>query len=91
MKTVKIGNVEIGGGNKIAIQSMTNIKTEKISEVINQINALKNAGCDIVRLAVKDLSDANAIKQIKKTVKVPLVADIHFDYKLAITSIPSFK
>ncbi len=87
MKTVKIGNVEIGGGNKIAIQSMTNIKTEKISEVINQINALKNAGCDIVRLAVKDLSDANAIKQIKKTVNVPLVADIHFDYKFAIKSI----
>ena len=87
MKTVKIGSTVIGGGNKIAIQSMTNINTSKIDEVICQINALKDAGCDIVRLAVKDVLDANALKTIKQKTDIPLVADIHFDYKLAILSI----
>ncbi len=86
-KKVKIGSLTIGGGEKILVQSMTNIKTEKVSEVISQINALAENGCDIVRLAVKDLADANAVKTIKKEVKVPLVADIHFDYKLAVKSI----
>ena len=63
MKTVKIGSTIIGGGNKIAIQSMTNINTSKVEEVVCQINALKDAGADIVRLAVKDSLDANALKQ----------------------------
>ena len=84
---VNIGSLQIGGGNKIAVQSMANVKTDKIKEVITQINKLKENGCDIVRVAVKDISDANAIKEIKREVGVPLVADIHFDYKLAITSI----
>lgn len=87
MKTVKIGSTVIGGGNKIAIQSMTNINTAKVDEVVNQINALKEAGCDIVRLSVKDMLDANALKKIKEKTDIPLVADIHFDYKLAIQSI----
>ncbi len=84
---VKIGNVLIGGNNDIAVQSMTNIKTQNYTEVINQILALENAGCDIVRVAVKDEEDAYAIKQIKKEIHIPLVADIHFDYKLAILSV----
>ena len=87
MKSVKIGNVIIGGSNKIAIQSMTNIKTEYIDRVVNQINELENAGCDIVRLAIKDEADASAIKSIKEKTNIPLVADIHFNYKLAIKSI----
>ena len=87
MKTVKIGKVLIGGKNKIAIQSMTNINTARVDEVVKQINALKDAGADIVRLAVKDSLDANAIKKIKEKTDISLVADIHFDYKLAIQSI----
>ena len=87
MKAVNIGGVVIGGGNKIAIQSMTNIKTEYIEKVVEQIKALAENGCDIVRIAVKDDADANAVKLIKDKVSVPLVADIHFDYKLAIKSI----
>lgn len=87
MKAVNIGGVLIGGGNKIAIQSMANVKTEYIDKVVSQINALEKNGCDIVRLAVRDEADANAIKAIKDKVSVPLVADIHFDYKLAIKSI----
>ena len=86
-KIVDIGGVKIGGGNKIAVQSMTNVKTEKVDRVTEQINALAAAGCDIVRLAVKDEADAAAVKEIKNKVKVPLVADVHFDYKLAIKAI----
>ncbi len=88
-KQVKIGNLFIGGDNRILIQSMTNAKTSALEETINQINALKNAGCDIVRVAVRDELDAISIKSIKTKVKVPIVADIHFDYKLAIKSIES--
>lgn len=84
---VKIGSVLIGGNNPVAVQSMTNIKTQNYTEVIRQILALEEEGCDIVRLAVKDEQDALAIKNIKKEVHIPLVADIHFDYKLAILSV----
>ncbi len=87
MKSVKIGNVYVGNGNKIAIQSMANINTAKVDKVVEQINSLKNAGCDIVRVSVKDNLDANALKEIKKQTSIPIVADIHFDYKLAIKSI----
>ncbi|MBO7214250.1 MAG: flavodoxin-dependent (E)-4-hydroxy-3-methylbut-2-enyl-diphosphate synthase [Clostridia bacterium] len=87
MKVVKVGNVSLGGGNKIAVQSMTNIKTEKVEEVASQINALALNGCDIVRVAVKDEVDAYAVKSVKNLTKVPIVCDIHFDYKLAIKSI----
>lgn len=86
-KTVKIGSVVIGGGNKIAVQSMTNIKTEYIEKTVNQIISLENAGCDIVRVAVKDKADALALKKIKEKTSCPIVADIHFDYRLAIDSI----
>ena len=87
MKEVKIGNIVIGDGNKIAIQSMANINTARVDKVVEQINSLQNAGCDIIRVSVKDQLDANALKEIKKQINIPLVADIHFDYKLAISSI----
>lgn len=86
-KIIKIGNVKIGGTYPIAIQSMTNTKTKDILATVNQINKLTAIGCQIVRVAVVDMDDALAIKEIKKQIKIPLVADIHFDYRLAIASI----
>ncbi|MBR2029713.1 MAG: (E)-4-hydroxy-3-methylbut-2-enyl-diphosphate synthase, partial [Clostridia bacterium] len=85
-KQIKIGNVFIGGGNKIAVQSMTNTKTSDVVATVKQIEKLQNAGCDIIRIAVANKNDAIAIKEIKKQINIPLVADIHFDYKLAILS-----
>lgn len=87
MKEVNIGGVKIGGNNPVAVQSMTNIKTEYIDRVVKQINDLSLNGCDIVRVAVKDEIDAYSVKEIKKQVNIPIVCDIHFDYKLAIKSI----
>ncbi|MBO4962989.1 MAG: flavodoxin-dependent (E)-4-hydroxy-3-methylbut-2-enyl-diphosphate synthase [Clostridia bacterium] len=86
-KKVDIKNLQIGGGNKIDIQSMFNIKTEKVQEVVSQILRLEHAGCDIIRVAIKDQQDALAIKQIKDKISIPLVADVHFDYRLAISAI----
>lgn len=86
-KSVRCGNVIIGGGAPISIQSMTNVDTRDIKRVIEQIKALEDAGCEIVRLAVPDMEAAEAFSQIKKKVEVPLVADIHFDYRLAIAAI----
>jgi (E)-4-hydroxy-3-methylbut-2-enyl-diphosphate synthase len=86
-KSVKIGNLTIGGGNKIAVQSMTTFKPSDIINSVKQISALQDAGCDIVRFSVQSDADVLAIKEIKKNVRVPLVADIHFDYKLAIGAI----
>lgn len=83
-KEVRIGNVTIGGNNPIAIQSMCNTKTENVAATINQIKALTAAGCEIIRVAVPTFEAANAISLIKKEIEIPLVADIHFDYKLAI-------
>lgn len=83
-KEVKIGNVCIGGENKIAIQSMTNTKTEDVQATVAQIKQLEEAGCDIIRCAVPTKEAAYAIKEIKKEINIPLVADIHFDYNLAI-------
>ncbi len=85
-KVVKIGDRVIGGGNPILIQSMTNTKTQDVSETVKQINLLADAGCDIIRCAVPDMEAAKAIKEIKKNISIPLVADIHFDYKLAIAA-----
>ena len=85
-KIVYVNNVPIGNGN-IVIQSMTNTKTSNINETIEQIRSLENIGCEIIRVAVKDTNDANAIKTIVKNINIPLVADIHFDYKLALLSI----
>lgn len=86
-KVVHIGNKVIGGGNPILIQSMTNTKTDDVAATIAQIQRLTEAGCDIVRCTVPDLEAAKAIAQIKKEISIPLVADIHFDYKMAIAAI----
>lgn len=86
-RVVKIGNVEIGGGNPISIQSMTNTKTKDIRGTLKQIAELEKAGCEIVRLSVPDTDSLEALPSILKEVSLPLVADIHFDYKLAIGSI----
>ncbi len=83
-KEVKIGNVTIGGGNRIAIQSMTNTPTEDIKATVDQILRLEQAGCEIIRCTVPNSEAALAIKEIKKQIHIPLVADIHFDYKMAI-------
>ncbi len=86
-RTVKIKDIAIGGGNPIAIQSMTNTKTEDIDATIRQILELEEVGCDIVRVAVPNENAAKAIEQIVKHINIPLVADIHFDYKLALMAI----
>ncbi len=84
---VRIGNKKIGGGNPILIQSMTNTRTEDIKRTIEQIQRLEAAGCDIVRSTVPTLEAAQAIAKIRKEISIPLVADIHFDYKMAIAAI----
>lgn len=86
-KKINIGNIEIGGDSPISVQSMTNTDTRDIKSTVNQIKALEDAGCELVRLAVLNQEAANCISSIKKQVKIPLIADIHFDYRLAITSI----
>ena len=86
-KLVKIGNTSIGHSNNVKIQSMCNIKTSKFEEVIKQILELEKLGCDIIRVSIMDESDALAIKEIKKAIHIPLVADIHFDYRLALKAI----
>ena len=86
-KIIQIGNRFIGGGNTILIQSMTNTKTEDVKSTVDQIQALTAAGCEIIRCAVPTMEAARAIRQIKKEITIPLVADIHFDYKLAIAAI----
>lgn len=85
-KTVKIGNRIIGGGNPILIQSMTNTKTEDVAATAAQIKRLEAAGCDIIRCAVPTMEAAKALTEIKKQVEIPVVADIHFDYRLAIAA-----
>ena len=86
-KAVKIGNLYIGGQNKIIIQSMTNTKTKDINATVLQIKALEEVGCEIIRVAVFDMDDANAISKIKEQINIPIVADIHFDPNLAIAAI----
>ena len=86
-KVIRIGNCRIGGGNPVAIQSMTNTKTEDVDATVSQILALERAGCDIIRCAVPTIEAAEALKEIKKQIHIPLVADIHFDYRLAIAAI----
>ena len=85
-KEVHIGNRVIGGGRPILIQSMTNTKTEDVASTVAQIQKLTKAGCDIIRCAVPTLEAAKALAEIKKQIEIPLVADIHFDYKLAIAA-----
>ena len=85
-KKVKIGNIVIGGGEKIAIQSMTNTKTSDVDDTLAQLAALEAAGCDIARCSVPDEKSAIALKSIVKGTKMPIVADIHFDYRLAVAA-----
>ena len=86
-KKVKIGGLYIGGGERVAIQSMANIKTSQTDSVIKQIKKKKKAGCDIIRTSVLDETDISAITEIKKHINIPLVADIHFNYRFAIEAI----
>ena len=86
-RQVQIGKNKIGGENPVAIQSMANIKTSKITDVIRQIEDLTSLGCDIIRVSVKDDDDVSALKEIKKHITIPLVADIHFNYKYALGAI----
>ena len=86
-RKINIGNVTIGGGSPVAIQSMCNTKTEDVRSTVDQILRLEAAGCDIIRVAVPDENAAKAVGAIKKEIHIPLVCDIHFDYKLALASI----
>ena len=85
--SVMVGDVQIGGDAIIPIQSMTNTFTKDIKSTVNQIHKLEDAGCEIIRVAVADMEDADAIREIKKQIHIPIVADIHFDYRLALKSI----
>lgn len=86
-KVITIGDVVVGGGNPVTIQSMTNTKTDDVEATVAQILELEAAGCQIIRVAVPDMAAAQAIAAIKKKIHIPLVADIHFDYRLAIASV----
>ena len=88
-KVINIGGVLVGGGNPVAIQSMNNTDTRDVAATIRQIQELEEAGCEITRLAVPDQEAAAALAKIKKSVKLPIVADIHFDYRLALAAIES--
>lgn len=90
-KTVqfKIKDLVIGGNNKVYIQSMCNTKTKDVKSTVKQILELEDAGCEIIRVACLDIEDAKAIKEIKKNIHIPIVADIHFDYKIALEAINS--
>ena len=83
-RQIKVGNTILGGQNKVLIQSMCNIKTENVDEVVKQINDCAELGADIMRVSVMDPKDARAIAEIKKKISIPLVADIHFNYELAL-------
>ncbi len=83
-REVNIGGVKIGGNNPVAIQSMCNTDTRDVKATVNQIKRLEEAGCEIIRVAVPDMEAAQAVADIKKSIKIPLVVDIHFDYRLAI-------
>jgi (E)-4-hydroxy-3-methylbut-2-enyl-diphosphate synthase len=86
-KAVMVGDIQIGGGAPVAVQSMTKTDTAKVDETVKQIEEMVVAGCEIVRLAVKDEDDANGLKEIRKRTKVPLVADIHYNYKMALMAL----
>ena len=88
-RAFQVGNLTLGGNNHVIIQSMTNTKTKNVEATVKQIQELEDAGCEMVRMAVFDKEDAHAIADIKKQVHIPLVADIHFDYRLALIAIES--
>lgn len=86
-KKIQVGKVQIGGQNKVVIQSMCNTKTKEVEATVKQILALEKAGCEIVRVACLDIEDAKAIRAIKEQIHIPIVADIHFDYRIALEAI----
>lgn len=88
-RKIMVGNVQIGGQNKVVIQSMCNTKTKDVESTVKQILELEKAGCEIIRVACLDIEDAKAIKQIKEKIHIPIVADIHFDYTIALEAINS--
>lgn len=88
-RKIMVGNVQIGGQNRVVIQSMCNTKTKDVAETVKQILKLEKAGCEIIRVACLDMEDAKAIRQIKEKIHIPIVADIHFDYKIALQAIES--
>lgn len=88
-RSVQVGKLTIGGQNCVIMQSMCNTRTKHVKETVAQILALEQVGCELVRLAVIDMEDAEAIKEIKKQVHIPLVADIHYDYRLALACVAS--
>jgi len=85
-KTVWVNDVKLGGCNNVVIQSMTNTKTEDVKATVAQIHELESAGCELVRCTVPTMEAAKAFKEIKKQISIPLIADIHFDYRLAIAA-----
>ncbi len=87
-KKIKVGNLYIGGNSPISIQSMTNTLTKDTQKTVQQINKLERAGCEIVRVAVEDINDALALPKIRRSIHIPLVADIHYNYRLAVLSAP---
>ncbi len=88
-RPIYVGNVQIGGQNKVVIQSMCNTKTKDVNATAEQILKLEKLGCEIIRVACLDIEDAKAIKEIKEKIHIPIVADIHFDYKIALEAIKS--
>ena len=88
-RKIMVGNVQIGGNNEVIIQSMTNTKTKDVDATVNQILELEKYGCQIIRVACLDIEDAKAIKEIKKRIHIPIVADIHYDYRIALQAIES--
>ena len=84
---VKVGNVQIGGGAPVSVQSMCNTDTRDVDATVEQIQRLEQAGCEIIRVAVFDNAAAEAVKEIKNRIHIPLVADVHFDYRLAIRAV----
>lgn len=88
-RPIFVRDVQIGGQNKVVIQSMCNTKTKDVDATVEQILKLENVGCEIIRVACLDIEDAKAIKEIKKRIHIPIVADIHFDYKIALEAIES--
>jgi len=86
-RAIKVGNVQVGGQHRVVIQSMTNTFTKDIDKTIEQILGLEEVGCEIIRVACLDIEDAKAIKEIKSRIHIPIVADIHFDYKIALQAI----
>jgi len=88
-RTIKVGNITIGGGAPVSIQEMTSTPTEDVKETVAQIKSLERAGCELVRVAVPNKEAAKALKEIKSNIDIPLIADIHFDYRLAIMAAES--